>query len=308
MCPLLHAYRWVMAKGDPRVADWPLMQSPLPIITVLAAYLYVVKVWGPRWMQSRPPFRIEGAMILYNVVMVLLSAWFFVEGGRLTYLPGGSYNLVCEPVDYSRRPAAMRILTVGWWFLLLKLVELLDTVFFVLRKKSSHVSVLHVTHHSLVAWGVWIGLKFGGGGHSSFFPLLNCAVHMLMYSYYCLAALGPRVRRFLWWKRYLTILQMVQFVVALVHACLPLFVDCGYQPFFAYTLIAHALLFWLMFLNFYTKRYTDDEKGSGAGSRSSRPPSSPSPVTQTADAVAASHDRHRQAICAHRRDGVRQLD
>lgn len=28
-------------------------------------------------------------------------------------------------------------------------------------------------------------------------------------SYYCLAALGPKVRKYLWWKRYLTILQMV---------------------------------------------------------------------------------------------------
>ena len=30
-------------------------------------------------------------------------------------------------------------------------------------------------------------------------------------SYYCLAALGPKVRKYLWWKRYLTILQMVSF-------------------------------------------------------------------------------------------------
>lgn len=76
-----------------------------------------------------------------------------------------------------------------------------------------------------------------------------------MYSYYCLAALGPTVRKYLWWKRYLTIVQMVQFVAALIHACIPLFVDCGYQPGFAYALIAHALLFWVMFYNFYRKNY-----------------------------------------------------
>lgn len=96
-----------------------------------------------------------------------------------------------------------------------------------------------------------------------------------MYSYYCLAALGPQFRKYLWWKKALTIIQMVsiyfsnvktsvtlhailsqvQFVVALIHACLPLFVDCGYQPFFAYTLMAHAVLFWVMFYNFYNKSY-----------------------------------------------------
>ena len=32
-------------------------------------------------------------------------------------------------------------------------------------------------------------------------------------SYYCLAALGPKVRKYLWWKRYLTILQMVSLFV-----------------------------------------------------------------------------------------------
>ena len=76
-----------------------------------------------------------------------------------------------------------------------------------------------------------------------------------MYSYYCLAALGPNVRKYLWWKRYLTIVQMVQFVLALIHACIPLFVDCGYHPGFAYALIAHAILFWVMFYNFYQKNY-----------------------------------------------------
>lgn len=30
-----------------------------------------------------------------------------------------------------------------------------------------------------------------------------------MYSYYGLAALGPHVARYLWWKKYLTILQLV---------------------------------------------------------------------------------------------------
>lgn len=275
------------------------------MLCVLAAYVYFVKVLGPRWMSSRSPFQISGLMIVYNVLMVILSAGFFVVGGQLTYLPGGKYDLVCEPVDYSPRPPATTLLHVGWWFLMLKLVELLDTVFFVLRKKQTHVSVLHVTHHSLVAWGVWIGLKFGGGGHSSFFPILNCAIHTLMYSYYCLAALGPKVRPFLWWKKYLTMLQMAQFVVALIHACLPLFVDCGYQPFFAYTLIAHALFFWVMFYNFYKKSYNKSHKLHSESSSPSSQKTRPVTQSQTSDC----EDRHRQVICQQRRQHpVRNLD
>lgn len=30
-----------------------------------------------------------------------------------------------------------------------------------------------------------------------------------MYGYYGLAALGPQMQRYLWWKKYLTIIQMV---------------------------------------------------------------------------------------------------
>lgn len=39
--------------------------------------------------------------------------------------------------------------------------------------------------------------------------MVNSSIHVLMYAYYGLAALGPSVAKYLWWKKYLTILQMV---------------------------------------------------------------------------------------------------
>lgn len=39
--------------------------------------------------------------------------------------------------------------------------------------------------------------------------LINSLVHVVMYLYYGLAALGPSVSKYLWWKRYLTSLQLV---------------------------------------------------------------------------------------------------
>lgn len=56
---------------------------------------------------------------------------------------------------------------------------------------------------------VWFGVKFTPGGHSSFFGFLNTFVHIIMYSYYLLAALGPKYQKYLWWKKYLTTIQMV---------------------------------------------------------------------------------------------------
>lgn len=38
---------------------------------------------------------------------------------------------------------------------------------------------------------------------------LNTFVHVIMYMYYFLAALGPRIQKYLWWKKYITVMQLV---------------------------------------------------------------------------------------------------
>jgi len=45
-----------------------------------------------------------------------------------------------------------------------------------------------------------------------------------MYSYYMLAAIGPQMQKYLWWKKYLTLLQMVQkyyyyYYVNIIYSC-----------------------------------------------------------------------------------------
>ena len=39
--------------------------------------------------------------------------------------------------------------------------------------------------------------------------MLNSFIHVIMYSYYGFAAMGPVVQKYLWWKKYLTQLQLV---------------------------------------------------------------------------------------------------
>jgi len=41
--------------------------------------------------------------------------------------------------------------------------------------------------------------------------MVNSFVHVLMYLYYALAAFGPKIQKYLFWKKYLTILQMVYY-------------------------------------------------------------------------------------------------
>ncbi|KAJ8964466.1 hypothetical protein NQ317_006982 [Molorchus minor] len=47
----------------------------------------------------------------------------------------GEYSWGCQPVDYSYNPNALRLLNAFYYLYLLKMVELIETVFFVLRKE-----------------------------------------------------------------------------------------------------------------------------------------------------------------------------
>lgn len=59
---------------------------------------------------------------------------------------------VCAEVDTSTDPdgEGMRMARVTWIYFMLKFVEFLDTVFFILRRKFGHVSALQVIHHGIM--------------------------------------------------------------------------------------------------------------------------------------------------------------
>ena len=63
---------------DPRVADWLLMQTPWSTLLLCVGYLAVCYL-GPRLMTPLPPLELKPFLILYNFLMVLLSAYMFYE-------------------------------------------------------------------------------------------------------------------------------------------------------------------------------------------------------------------------------------
>ena len=38
---------------------------------------------------------------------------------------------------------------------------------------------------------------------------VNSAVHVIMYFYYMVAAMGPKYQKYIWWKKYMTRIQLV---------------------------------------------------------------------------------------------------
>ncbi|XP_064482570.1 very long chain fatty acid elongase AAEL008004-like [Ornithodoros turicata] len=239
---------------DPRTKDWVMVKYPSMVLSTIGLYLYFVKVWGPNYMKGRQPYNLKTAILLYNAFMVVASTVFLVRILSLTYV-GGGYSLFCQGLDYSTAPMAMELLNVYWWLRIVRLADFLDTIFFVLRKKFSQVSALHVVHHALVALDCWFWHRIGTDGHSSFIICLNTFVHVVMYSYYLLSSLGPHMQKYLWWKRYLTQLQITQFIVAMFHGSIPLFYDCGYPKLYVYFAMPQGVLFLYLFFQFYFKVY-----------------------------------------------------
>jgi len=111
------------------------------------------------------------------------------------------WDMLCDPECLHRKGDL-----VFWCYIFYvsKFYELLDSYFLVLRKRE--LTFLHVYHHSVVIPLFYIYNVFDCFGHF-FLCLTNTFVHVFMYYYYTLVTYHKTV----WWKKYITIGQMIQF-------------------------------------------------------------------------------------------------
>ncbi|XP_072940633.1 very long chain fatty acid elongase 7-like [Epargyreus clarus] len=185
------------------VDEWYIMRTPLPVFAIWLSYIIFVLKLGPAYMKNRPPFKLRKVLVAYNVVQVIVSCYIFQMGCKLL-LRNGLIHQVClsDSKDLQRD-----VLDSYYYYLLAKLSELVETIFFVLRKRYRQVSFLHVYHHSLALIFTWVMIKYDPSEISLFIGTINSFVHIIMYSYYALSAF-PRLTKYLWWKAYITKLQL----------------------------------------------------------------------------------------------------
>ncbi|XP_076642508.1 stuck in traffic [Halictus rubicundus] len=243
--------------SDPRTREWFLIASPVPGLSLLIGYLYFCLSWGPKQMEHRKPYKLRKILVVYNFLQVLISFWLFYEGLDGAWLR--KYSWKCQPVDFSTSPEAMRVARGVYIYFLAKISELLDTVFFVLRKKDSQITFLHLYHHTVMPMVSWGATKYYPGGHGTFIGVINSFVHIIMYTYYLLAALLPQYQKYLWWKKYITTLQMGQFCLALLHSCQLVIYDCDYPKWSLYLILPNAIFFYFLFADFYNDAYQQRE-------------------------------------------------
>lgn len=163
--------------------------------------------------------------------------------------------------DDSRR----HVFWVGaWWYFFSKIIELFDTVFFVLRKKQNQVSFLHVYHHTFTCFFAWCYLKYIPGEQGIVIGFLNSLTHVIMYSYYLLSAFGPQFQKYLWWKKYITRVQLTQFGLMFAYLSYTMAFDCSGQRSLTLFFMANCIIYVYLFGNFYRKAYNKKKSDAAA--------------------------------------------
>lgn len=94
--------------ADPRTNNWPLIHNPIPGLAIILLWLSFVKVWGPKFMANRKPFKMTKLLVVYNAIQVVVSVIITWQALYHGYIKG-VYSLTCEPVDPTRSPSAMRV-------------------------------------------------------------------------------------------------------------------------------------------------------------------------------------------------------
>ncbi|KAI0793511.1 GNS1/SUR4 membrane protein [Abortiporus biennis] len=241
------------------------MSTPQEVFPSLVAYLVVI--FSIReFMKNKQPLKLQGLFQLHNVILssgsFILLSLILEEVVPMVWKHGIFWGMCDEGMWTSHLEFFYMI---NYYF---KYLELLDTVFLALKKKP--LAFLHVFHHSATAMLCYTQLN--GKTSVQWIPIsINLLVHVIMYYYYYATAGGARI----WWKKYLTTMQITQFVIDLVAVYfgtysyyaanyfpnLPTLGSCAgteTAALFGCGLLSSYLV---LFINFYIQTYKKPAKG-----------------------------------------------
>lgn len=132
-----YIYDWWNEYGDPRVVKYPLMDGgPFTTVFLVCLYLYIVKIAGPSFMKNRKPFDLRKLILAFNIFLVLLNCYGFINGFLLTNY--GLESWKCVKIDKkSQNQDDLDKIFYGWIYFISKLIDFGDSFFFVLVSNLS---------------------------------------------------------------------------------------------------------------------------------------------------------------------------
>ena len=185
------------------------------------------------------PYELRVPLIVHNTVCCILSAAVFVIGGIGLALSDNIFRI-------QQGNSYITLSLLLYW--ISKNVELLDTVFMLLRHRKRQVTFLHVFHHSSMLLLSDYGYFLSPWPPIAIAGVLNSFVHIVMYGYYAVSAWQP-LEAYTWKKR-VTQLQMIQFSVGIVIGVNGYL----YLGYCVYSALYPASMF-LLFSNYYYHAY-----------------------------------------------------
>uniref|UniRef100_A0A915JIN9 Elongation of very long chain fatty acids protein n=1 Tax=Romanomermis culicivorax TaxID=13658 RepID=A0A915JIN9_ROMCU len=174
--------------------------------------IYILAVFGgQRLMAKRPSMGLQGLLTCWNAFLAVFSI-----AGTIRLTPSFFHTLSNDGLLHSMCVMDFSQTVTGFWtqmFGFSKAIELLDTVFIVLRKRP--LVFLHWYHHVSVLVYTWHAYK----DHTAagrWFVYMNYVVHACMYTYYALRSMGYRLPKHL--AMALTTMQILQMVLGCLVA------------------------------------------------------------------------------------------
>lgn len=254
--------------------ETPLSTWEIPAITVVT---YVVLIFLlKQFVKCRgKSFDLKKIVLVHNSVLAFASLllWIGLTTEVVSLLSlHGLHDVLFDTANvltYGRHTAYYYINYI------FKYIELMDTVMLALQGKP--IIFLHEYHHAATLILCWVQLSAGTCMQWVVIEL-NLFVHVVMYSYY---ALSTKYRN-IWWKRYLTTLQILQFVISVFTGCVVLGFRCLGDLGFSWAPkgagsyesaifgLAILLSYLILFLQLYRQKYPEQQVKLVKVKRSSR--------------------------------------
>ncbi|KAI9096579.1 fatty acid elongase [Phlyctochytrium arcticum] len=256
---------------DFKFAKAPLSTRP-EVLKWFAVYLTLV-LGGQAFMRRfvKEPLAVKPLFFIHNAFLSASSLALlvlFLEIVVPNIWNNGLLWTMCHSGSYTPRIEYLYYINY-----LIKYYEFIDTIFLVVKKKK--LEFLHVYHHSMTMALCFFELE--GRTSVSWVPVtLNLFVHVIMYYYYARTAVSSKP---IWWKKYLTSLQIAQFVIDLFAIYFATYVYLSSDPLLGQipnfglgkcsgTPLAAGIgcfilsSYLLLFVQFFAKTYKRGGKGS----------------------------------------------
>uniref|UniRef100_A0A1I7YLV8 Elongation of very long chain fatty acids protein n=1 Tax=Steinernema glaseri TaxID=37863 RepID=A0A1I7YLV8_9BILA len=226
------------------------------VLAIQACILYVIVVFGTKFfMRNRQPFDLFVPLNCWNCFLAVFSIV-----GTIKLTPEFVSTVMNKGIQtsYCKIDGFLEG-NNGYWvylFIASKLIELVDTVFLVLRKRP--LMFLHWYHHILTLIYAFFSYPISPG-FNRWGIYLNFFVHAFMYSYYFLRSMKIRVPGVV--ARFITSIQILQFIIScavLAHLGVLIYIqgvacDFDNRVFILATFMDTTYL--ALFINFFLKSY-----------------------------------------------------